>query len=75
MLSLFILRDYADGNIIPLPDDIILALSKILAFADDIVNVTPYIKSVLCKIQNIVGKKEKMLVPNNKEKEVCISDY
>ena len=42
----------------PLPDDQILALSNLKAFADNKVNITPCIKFVFHRIENIVGKGE-----------------
>ena len=42
----------------PLPDDKILGLSKLKAFADDKLNVTHNIKVVFLRIENIVGKEE-----------------
>ena len=44
------------------PNDKILDLSKLKAFADDKSNVTQTLKFVLGRLENIVGKKEKMLV-------------
>ena len=40
------------------PDDKILGLPKLKAFADDKSNVTQSIKVVLYRIENIVGKEE-----------------
>ena len=45
----------------PLPDDKILGLPKLNAFADDKSNVTQNIKVVFFSIENIMGKEE-MLV-------------
>ena len=42
----------------PLPDDKILDLPKLKAFADDKLNVTQNIKGVFHRIENIVGKEE-----------------
>ena len=42
----------------PLPDDKILYLPKLKAFADDKSNVTQNIKGVFRSIENIVGKEE-----------------
>ena len=42
----------------PLPDDKILDLTKLKAFADDKLNVTQNIKGVFHRIENIVGKEE-----------------
>ena len=42
----------------PLPDDKILALSKLKAFVDDQLNVTQNIESIFHKLENIVGKGE-----------------
>ena len=42
-----------------LPDDKILGLPKLKAFADDKLNVTQNIKVVFHRIENIVGKEEK----------------
>ena len=39
-----------------------LDCSKIKAFADDIINMTEKLKFVLGRFENVVGKKEKMLV-------------
>ena len=41
-----------------LPDDKILGLSKLKAFADNKSNVTQNIKAVFRRIENIVGKEE-----------------
>ena len=41
-----------------LPDDNILDLSKLKAFADDKLNVTPKLKFVLRRVENNVGKGE-----------------
>ena len=45
----------------PLPDDKILALSKLKEFADDKSNVTQNIKFICHRVENIV-RTEKMLV-------------
>ena len=50
-------------HINPLPDDIILGLSKLKSFADDKLNVTQNIKVVFHRIENIVGKEEKCWLP------------
>ena len=42
----------------PLPDDKILCLTKLKAFADDKLNVTQNVKVVFHRIENIEGKKE-----------------
>ena len=42
----------------PLPDDKILGLPKLKAFADDKSNVTQNVKVVFQRIENIVGKEE-----------------
>ena len=42
----------------PLPDNKILSLPKLKAFADNIVNVTENIKVVFHRIENIAGKEE-----------------
>ena len=42
----------------PLPDDEILDLSKLKAFAEDKSNVTQNIQFVFERIENIVGKEE-----------------
>ena len=42
----------------PLPDDNILGLPKLKAFADDKLNVTQDIRVVFRRIENIVGKEE-----------------
>ena len=42
----------------PLPNDKILDLSKLNAFADDKINVTQKLKSGLGRVENIVGKEE-----------------
>ena len=42
----------------PLPNDKILDLPKLKAFADDKSNVTQNIKAVFHRIENIVGKEE-----------------
>ena len=42
----------------PLPDDKVLGLSKLKAFADDKLNITQNIKVVFHRIKNIVGKEE-----------------
>ena len=42
----------------PLPDDKILGLPKLKAFADEKSNVTQNIKVVFHRIENIVGKEE-----------------
>ena len=42
----------------PLPDDKILALSKMKAFADGTLNVTQNSMSVFHRVENIVGKEE-----------------
>ena len=42
----------------PLPDDTILSLPKLKAFADDKLNVTQNGKVVFHRIENIVGKEE-----------------
>ena len=42
----------------PLPDEKILALPKLKAFADDKLNVTQNIKVVFHRIEYIVGKEE-----------------
>ena len=42
----------------PLPDDKILGLPKLKAFADDKLNVTQNVKYVFHRIENIVGKEE-----------------
>ena len=41
-----------------LPDDKVLGLPKLKAFADDKLNVTQNIKFVFHRIENIVGKEE-----------------
>ena len=40
----------------PLPDDKILGLPKLKAFADDKLNVTQNVKVVFQRIENVVGK-------------------
>ena len=47
-----------DISLKPLPDDKILGLSKLKAFADDKLNVTQNAKVVYHRIENIVGKEE-----------------
>ena len=42
----------------PLPDDKILSLPKLKAFADDKSNVTQNIKVVFHRIEKILGKEE-----------------
>ena len=42
----------------PLPDDKILDLPKLKAFADDKLNVTHNVKVVFHRIVNVVGKEE-----------------
>ena len=42
----------------PLPDDKILGLPKLKAFADEKLNVTQDMKVVFHRIENIVGKEE-----------------
>ena len=42
----------------PLPNDKILAWSKLKAFADDKINMTSNLKFVLVRVENIVGKGE-----------------
>ena len=42
----------------PLPDNKILGLPKLKAFADDQLNVTQNVKVVFHRIENIVGKEE-----------------
>ena len=42
----------------PLPNDKILGLPKLKAFADDKLNVTQNVKVVFRRIENIVGKEE-----------------
>ena len=42
----------------PLPDDKIVGLPKLKAFADDKLNVTENVKVVFQRIENIVGKEE-----------------
>ena len=42
----------------PLPDDKLLGLPKLKAFADDKLNVTQNVKVVFHRIENIVGKEE-----------------
>ena len=42
----------------PLPDDKILGLPKLKAFADDKSNVTQRIKVLFHEIENILGKEE-----------------
>ena len=42
----------------PLPDDNILGLPKLKAFADDKLNVTQNAEVVFHRIENIVGKEE-----------------
>ena len=42
----------------PLPDDKILGVPKLKAFADDKLNVTLNIKVVFHRIENIVGKEQ-----------------
>ena len=42
----------------PLPNNKILALTKLKGFADDKINVTQKMKFVLGRIENIVGKGE-----------------
>ena len=46
------------GFLKPLPDDKILGLPKLKAFADDKLNVTQDFKVVFYRIENIVGKEE-----------------
>ena len=41
-----------------LPDDKILGLPKLKAFADDKLNVTQSVKVAIHRIENIVGKEE-----------------
>ena len=41
-----------------LPDNVILGLPKLKAFADDKLNVTQNVKVVFHRIENIVGKEE-----------------
>ena len=43
----------------PLPDDKILGLPKLKAFADDKLNVTQNVKVVSHRIENIMGKRRK----------------
>ena len=45
-----------------LPNDKILGQFKLKAFADDKINVAENFKFVLERVENMVGKKEKMLV-------------
>ena len=47
----------------PLPDDKILGLPKLKAFADDKLDVTQDIKVVFQRIENIVGKRRKCWLP------------
>ena len=47
----------------PLPDDNMLALSKLKAFADSKFSVTQNIKFVYHRIENIVGKEKKLWLP------------
>ena len=42
----------------PLPDDKILGLPKLKAFAEDKLNITQNIKDVFHRIENVVGKEE-----------------
>ena len=42
----------------PLPDDKIVGFPKLKTFADNKLNVTPNIKVVFDRIENIVGKEE-----------------
>ena len=42
----------------PLPDDKILAQSELRAFADDKINVTPKLKLVSGRVENILGNGE-----------------
>ena len=51
-----------DGNVDPLPDDKILALSKLKAFADDKINVTQNINFVFHRLKKALWEKEKILV-------------
>ena len=51
-------RDRALYRVNPLPDDKILDQTKLKAFADDKLNVTKIIISVLDRVENIVGKGE-----------------
>ena len=44
--------------VISLPDDKILALSKLKAFADDKINLTQTIKFVFPRTENMLGKTE-----------------
>ena len=46
----------------PIPNDKILNQSKLKAFADSKMNLTKKLKFAFEKVENIVGKKEKMLV-------------
>ena len=46
------------GAITPVPDDKILTLSKMKAFADDKINVTEKLSLVLGRVENIVEKGE-----------------
>ena len=45
-------------SVYPSPDDKILALSKMKAFADDKWNVSQNIKFIISRAENIVGKVE-----------------
>ena len=45
----------------PLPNDKILALSKLEAFADSISNVAQMVQSFLISVENIVGKGEMLI--------------
>ena len=45
-------------SVIPLPDNNILPLSKLKAFADDDFNVTQMLQFFCIKVENIVGKGE-----------------
>ena len=45
-------------DVSPLPDNKILEWSKLKAFADDKLNVTKMVISVLDRVENIVGKGE-----------------
>ena len=49
---------FASGFISCLPNDKILDLSKLKAFADDKINVTEKLKFVLGRVENFVGKGE-----------------
>ena len=48
---------YCD-ELTPLPDDKILGLPKLKAFADNKLNITQNVKVIFHSIENIVGKEE-----------------